>query len=266
LLSATGETQTAVFTITDTDSECEKVEISWKCDSLIGIEHLGVMHDPTETLELVNILPRLVFRLTFVFQAENHIEFRYHATVKSGEDSSLVRHFDLKRVEIPLTLYERNEHFQQIQIANVLPVSFTFEFEGKVHTMHPNQPYYILRKTSEDPIRLLLREEGWEEYPVALCLHLKTNEIVLQIDLNCDNWIVGEGRVATLAQPATVLPDSGGDWLVGEADVDRTKYLLIPRSIGRLRLPRFIMGNQVVECSIEAVVVKVFNLPKVIIL
>jgi hypothetical protein len=260
-LSQTGETQAASFRIRDIDPEYARVSMSFKSDALIAIFFGGTEYGPDAVFELTEFESSLIFELRLRFDRGDQLVFNFIYAFRNGTGDDVSQSFDFLRRPIQVTMHERTARFQRIQIINPFAVKLSFDNDGKTHIIHPFQTYYLFRNVSEEPLTLVLKEEGWEEFPVVLTFHFHEQQAVA-IDLDWEGWEVGEARIATLPQPAFVIGDPQGVWIVEPVDVKGLSFVMIPKVPGRLTPPEFITESQVVNCRIDSIFVLPLDMSK----
>jgi hypothetical protein len=265
LVSTASDRQAAVVTISNIDTECQKIGVSFGGGGLLGIRFEERSLEPSEELVLTKIKGAMDILLILDFEKDDQLTTNFHYVLKDGQEGDVMQTCDYP-VGKPfnLTLFAQNSHFQQFRLLNEFPTSFTFEFLGKVHTVKPLANYYLIRPTSSDPLRLSLVEEGWEKFPVTFECRFDCGRKILPIEMNIRNWAVGESRIAVLGEAATVVTDAADDWIVAAIDVEQTRYLLIPKRRGRLKMPVIIVRSQVVHCEIEFVEILSMKVPRFI--
>jgi hypothetical protein len=267
LVSSCADRQAAIFTINNIDTTCREIGLTWTSEGLLGVEFQGRAHDANEELVLRAIPSAMEVLLHLDFRRDDQITAVYRYVLKDTREGDFVQTFVFP-TEKPfgVTLYAQNSRFQQWQLVNPFPTTFTFEFRARKHALRPMATYFLLRPTCPGGISIVVAEDGWERFPVTCDCGVDAHRDILEVRMNVEKWRVGESRVAVLGEGAAVINDPKGDWIVAELDSRQTVYLMIPRHRGRIRLPRFIVRRQVVQCSIEWVEILPVMAPQYILL
>jgi hypothetical protein len=255
LRSRRGENQAAILQIDDIDAECSDLTLICECSDLIGFRYQDHDYCPGDSLCLRNPPSSLDVLLLMKYTNNDHLPADLKYTLKGEETKDVPQDFDLSwQQNIEITLVAQSEAFQQLQIVNELPVSFSFTHNDRMRMIRPSSTFSLLREKSAEPLELTLYEAGWEEYPVTLVSpKFNFEQIDLGIELDVKDWIVGEARVAKLSHGACVMKQSEGDWIVAEASASKEKWLLIPVRPGILQFPTFTVDQQAVDCGIDTV-------------
>lgn len=263
LISRKGELQAALLAMEDIDTDCRSIGISFESHALQGMEFMGQRFEPNEEIVLEEVVSSLKVTLFIDYSQDDQISCNYRFILKDGEEVEFCQSFQFPDVvKIDITLYDQNEVFQQFHIINPFQTTFHFDHNGKSHVIKPMSTYSILRRKTEEPLVLSLKEEGWKEYPVTLTTsELKPEVMKISAELETENWCVGEPRTVTLGEAASVLKFDEEDWVIAKQNMSGKEYLMIPKRPGVLRMPLFVVKQQVVDCNLEKIEVTGITLP-----
>jgi hypothetical protein len=244
-------------------AECEEIALRfWTTEGqgIIGMNYEGTDYPADTELVITGFADTIQVTLYMIYEKASSVMLEYSYTMKNSTpnpDDIVEVEFGLQGMgeRFAITLVAQNEVFQQFQIANVHPTTFTFDFNGRKHLVGPNSAYRIMREKTAEPVELTVYEEQWEDYPVTLRTpRFNIETMLLELELDVNGWVVGEPRTAKLSRAATVLKQGqSGDWVAADLNGDKKDWVLIPVRPGRLRFPTFTVDQQVVECRIGTV-------------
>ena len=263
LLSSRHERQAGVLMIDNIDTDCRSIGISFESEALQGMEFAGNMYKPGEEIVLEDIVESLKILLYIDYSKDEQMSCNYRFVLKDGDEVEFSQTFQFPdSAKCDITLYDQNAVFQQFHIINPFQTTFRFEYGGKQHVIRPLSTYSVMRRKTEEPLVLSLKEEGWEDFPVTLTTsELKSEVMKISVELETDNWCVGEPRSVKLGESASVLKFDEDDWVIVKENMTDKQYLMIPKRPGILKMPLFVVNQQVVDCNLEKIEINDITLP-----
>lgn len=259
LIARNPEGQSAILMIDNIDTECKELGILLQSPAIDKIVFNGQEYKENQEIVCTDVSsPRMQIRLFVQYHKSKSIACTCRLVLQDGQEIDWWNSFEVKNdaMNLEVALFDQNAYYQQFQITNRFRASFSVNFDGREHHIRERSTYCIMRKTSEEPLRLLFREDQWEDFPVSLTTaEVQKDVIQLDIELDTSGWVVGEGRTATLQSSASVMNDDvmSNNWIMTNTAADNKKYLMIPRRPGRLEIPMFVVDDQVVDCNITFV-------------
>jgi hypothetical protein len=150
------------------------------------------------------------------------------------------------RDRLSIRLLKQTPKFQQFEIVNPFPATFSLHFDGRTRVVAQSSTYNLIRRASAEPLSFSVTEEGWEEFPVIVTtssISIDTPTISLEFDP--DGWNAGDPRIVVADPPAFPIRAVESDWIVAPQDVAGREHIFIPKRPGLLQVPLFELSDQV---------------------
>ena len=263
--------QSAIFIAENVDPSIVEMTLSFVMSGLISVrqkdEHGKVTEWPaSKPLKVTSFGQRIEIMLIYKFSTSptdiDFVTVKITTLRRDGYLSKTTQGFQVPPLKkMGIRLFNQTRKMQQFQIINPFPARFSFEFNGATHTVPPYDKYCVIREASESPLELVMVEEGWEEFPVKVSSSpVNMNPTKVQLKFDSHKWRVGNATIITADPPSFPMPDET-DWVINTIDLTGTAHVFIPLRPGKLKLPKFQLGQQVCETVPQQVEIDMCDFP-----
>jgi hypothetical protein len=227
------------------DSDYKQLSLSFHMTGLKEIRSAGQIYQPDDEVPITNS-KHAELSIVYCTQETNSLIVTSSLLTQDGETVRSMESFKFRsQGEMIVRLVKQNMKFQQFQILNPFQAKFIMVCEGKQHKLTPYGNYALLRATSAAPLKLVFCEEGWEMQIDVDVTGFLSEEQVVSLVFDVDEWAAGSPHTVTIEPPAFPVAGEEGEWIVVPIDPQGREHIFIPKCPGILRMPKFRIGNQI---------------------
>ena len=263
--------QCAIFVAEKVDPSTVEITLSFVMPGLRAIRQKTddgkvLEYPPSNPLKLTHFGQKIEIMLVHEFKHANsdgdYVTVNISSLRRDGYLSKTSQGFQVPPIrKMGIRLFNQTRKMQQFQIINPFPERFSFDFNGTKHIVPPYEKYCVVREASEAPLELVMVEEGWEDFPVKVrSAPVNMNPTRVQLKFENHRWRVGNAMIITADPPSFPMIEEN-DWVINTIDLKGACHVFIPLRPGKLKLPKFQMGQQVCETVPQQVEIDTSDFP-----
>jgi hypothetical protein len=246
-LLAVGATQAAIFVVDHADPMLTALSLVFAMLGLREIRYAGSVFREGEKVTIEKIRRRMELFLLYEVVAADDTALKVVISMTRADCCETVQKTELFQLpptgRLAITLVNESDRFQQFLVTNSFPATFSFVCDGRKHRIRPNSKHHFIRAGS-GALSLAVVEDGWEEFPVLVKVDSFDPQIpIVELDFGAREWTSGDARLVRVGGAASALPDA--NWIAVQHRTPGDLWVLIPKRPGVLRLPDFLIGQQI---------------------